>query len=42
MSKNSALQRYTQLKEWWFIFNRKRKYKPRKKTRIIPTDDEDN
>ena len=36
MSKTSPHARYKQLKEWWYIFNRNRKYKPKKKKTINP------
>lgn len=36
MSKTSSMARYKQLKEWWFMFNRNRKYKPKKKKIINP------
>jgi hypothetical protein len=36
MSKNSSMARYKQLKEWLFMFNRNRKYKPKKKKIINP------
>ena len=37
MSKNSSLSLYKQLKEWQMVFNRNRKYKPKKKKAITPT-----
>lgn len=37
MSKTSNMARYKQLKEWWFVFNRNRKYKPKKKKAFTPT-----
>lgn len=37
MSKNSSMANYKQLKEWLFMFNRNRKYKPKKKKAIAPT-----
>ena len=46
MSKNSSLQRLKALKEWWFIFERNRKYKPKRKKKIdlnkIVTNEEDD
>lgn len=42
MSKNSAIKTAQQFKDWFWVFNRTRKYKPRKKAKpIIPYNDED-
>jgi hypothetical protein len=37
MSKNSSLALYKQLKEWQMVFNRNRRYKPKKKKVMTPT-----
>lgn len=42
MSRNSPHARVKQLKEWWFMFNRTRRYKPRKKKQpVVPNYEED-
>ena len=37
MSKNSGVALYKNYKEWYMVFNKNRKYKPRKKKVNIPT-----
>lgn len=34
MSKNSPLQRIKALNDWWFMFNRSRKYKPKPRKKV--------